>query len=142
MFHIHCDADIVTFRYYNRGLDLTAPARLREEWDNVLKHLLDFTPRKGSQRSGLMCIKKEAWKRVGGFQDRPDFEEQFIMHSGLVHEHVISTTILHLRTGYSKEKQLLQGVARKRARYPLWKTIGHVYLHFKPYVLVGYLNEK
>ncbi len=132
--------DVVTFRYWNRGLGLSFAGRLREEWDNCLKKLLDLTPRKGDQRSGLMAIRKEAWKKTGGFVDSANFEEQFLLHSGLRHWHDRDSKILHLRSGYGRDKQLLQGMARKQSNFPLWKVLGHSMLHFKPYVLVGYLQ--
>jgi hypothetical protein len=134
--------DVVTFRYWNRGLDQGFAGRLREEWDNKLKKILDLTtPGKGSQRTGLMAIRREAWLRIGGFRDSANFEEQFLLHSGLEHWHDIHSQILHLRSGYGRDKQLLQGVARRQSCFPLWKVIGHTFLHFKPYVLVGYLQE-
>jgi hypothetical protein len=133
--------DVVTFRYWNHGLGLSFLGRMREEWDNVLKKMLDLTPRRGSQRSGLMAIRRDAWEKVGGFVDSANFEELFLLHSGLAHYHNTYSKILHLRTGYSKNKQILQGVARRQSGFPLWRVFGHSVLHFKPYVLVAYLQD-
>jgi hypothetical protein len=132
--------DVVTFRYWNGGLDLSPAERFREEWDNTLKHLLDLTPRKGDQRSGLMAIRRSAWEKTGGFRDCPNFEEVFLLKSGLHIVHDRKTRIMHLRSGYSPDKQYLQGVARRRAGYPAWKTLAHSMLHLKPHVLRGYLQ--
>lgn len=116
-------------------------------WDTVLLKLLDrISPYKGSQRSGVFALRKSVWEQLGGFADVPsevDVFRQAVVDHGYTFVHDPSTKVLHLRGGYDRARQYLQGVARwQQLSYPLWKVVAHCFLHFKPHVLPGYLHSR
>jgi len=135
--------DAVSFRYYNWTLNASLIWRIREIYDNILKKVLDIiSPYKESYHSGIFAFRREAWERTH-LRDIPSEYDDFLKRLGAKrHLHIRDTNILHLRAGFSKGRQLMQGMSRCQLNYPLWKVIAHCFLHLKPYVLIGYLQEK
>lgn len=134
---------MVDFRYLNyepRGLNL------RNAWLwNLTKFVDRFGRRGATQESGIYGVRKSVYEQIGGLEDVPteeDWLRRRVKESGFKHVHVTRNKgNIHLRTSQDKERQLMQGKTRFLQGQGLVKVLGHGLLYFKPYVILGYVQE-
>ena len=138
-FHwINPQVGMVDFRYYQCD-----PFRwnFHVTWDTALLKLSDKLFRYGTVRSGLYGIRRTIYDKVGGLKDcatEEDWLRRDVQALGYIHHHVKSTNNFHLRPSYDKQRQLMQGISRRKQQYSLLRTIAHSILHLKPWVFKGY----
>ena len=143
------DNDMVGFSYLNRDLNTST---IRLCYESFLKNTFRKIDLKHEVwRGGIFGTKRKIWQKLH-FRDIPsqygehtqffDFKQRLLEHGGK-YCYVEITKNLHLRdNALRKQNQLLQGKTRSRIlKHPLWKVVLHSFLHLKPYVLIGYLNE-
>lgn len=129
------DVDIVCFTYKCYSLFANVLFRIKDEWVNLCGKIirkLGVHP----TRTGIYLMKNDS-AVIPDCESEYDFMQQ---KHGTV---VIETKSLHLRPGFSKEKQLESG--RSRAvlpQYNLLKVLVPAFLQFQPYLLVGYLHAR
>jgi len=131
----------VDFRYYQHD-----PYRFNFHvcWDTMLLTLSDKLFNYGTTRSGLYGIPRNVYDEAGGIVDSPteeDWLRKTVVSLGYKHLHIKSTRNIHLRPSYDRQRQLLQGASRRKQGYSLSRAVAHSILHFKPYVLKGYLQD-
>jgi len=123
---------------------------LRTSYEACLKKL--YRPfNSGEWYGGVFGVKRKVWRKYH-FQDsvygkgrgHPQFAlfKDKIVRDGFKYHYVSSTQNLAIRSvALYRENQILQGQRRATLGFPLWKILLHSFLHLKPYVLIGYLNE-
>lgn len=134
---------MVDFRYRNYN-PFCLNIRPAFEW--ALSGLMDHIRKdSATQRSGVFVIRKRVF-RVIGFEDVPteeDWLRKRVVGMGFKHFHVIGNKgNWHLRPGYTKDRQFLQGVSRFHQGHGFVRVLGHTILWLKPYVLKGFLYAK
>jgi len=137
----------VSFRYWNYTVSKPVLSffRFREAWDNFLKRILQGVWKNRNYHSGIFAFRRGVYEAVGGLRDVPSEYDDFLSRvegAGFRHLYVDWVDILHLRAGYSRNRQLLQGITKARLGYSFPYTFLGAVLHLKPYQVVGYLAEK
>lgn len=137
-------ADILSFFYYAYDLH---QFKYRQWYLNFLNRYINIAKIWQGQlawRSGHMAFKRELWEKLH-LQDVPSEYDNFLeraIKAGFQYKFVRNVKNYHLRVGLRKDRQLLQGMSRaQRGVHPLM-VLGHCFIHFKPYVWVGYWHER
>lgn len=115
--------------------------RIHEEYINFLKrYLLDrVSPYRMEFTTGVYCFRKSLAKLRDIPEEYNDLHNQ-IRAKGYVAAYVPDAGIIHLRTGLSKEKQILHGRVRAKIHEPLMKVALHSIINFKPWTLITFLR--
>lgn len=132
------------FRYFNYDL-FNMRLRLHGFYDNLYRNVIQHF-RRETRHSGFYAFRKEMTDSIGGLKDVPSEYDEFarrIRKSKWRYVYVPYTSTLHLRVGLTKNRQFQQGRARYYLpQYNLAKTFFHSLVHFKPYLIKGYLHER
>jgi len=132
------------FRYYDYDI-FSFKRRIHGFYNNLYKNLVQHI-RKEARHTGFYAFRKQMMLEIGGLEDLPSEYDWFarkVKASKWHYKYIPYTKTLHLRPGLSRFKQYNQGKARFHLpQYNLLKTILHSFVHFKPYLIVGYLHER
>jgi len=132
------------FRYLDYDL-FNFKRKIQGFYNNLYKSLIQHV-RKEARHTGFYAFRRQMMLEIGGLEDVPseyDFFSRKVKKSKWRYKYIPYTNTLHLRPGLSKAKQYEQGKARFHLpQYSLLKTVLHSFVHFKPYLIVGYLHEK
>jgi glycosyltransferase involved in cell wall biosynthesis len=132
------------FRYLNFN-PLNLRLRLHGHYENLYRNLIERV-RPETRHTGVYAIAKQCWDEVGPFPDIIS-EYDYFCHKVRASRWALGyeprTRILHLRPGLTPKKQYSQGTARAYLPgYGLIKTLFHSLIHFKPYLLTGFLHAR
>lgn len=134
---------VVTYRHYPYRL---GTVHLREGWEILLSKTLDKLGKFKVTQFGVFGLRKTIFEELGGFHDviSPfnDYKQR-VLKAGYTCLHNTSTSILHLRPEWDRQRQHSLGRARAiELHYSLWRVLVHSFLHLKPHVLTGYLDAR
>ena len=134
----------VCFRYLNYDV-FNFTMRVKGYYENLYRNIIERF-RKEARHTGFYAFRKKTMEDVGELKDIPSEYNEFsnrIKASPWLFEYVPSVCAIHLRPGLSRSKQILQGRSRYYlSNYNLVKTVFHSFVHVKPYLVTGYLQEK
>jgi len=134
----------VCYRYYNYDL-FNFWRRLHGHYENLYKSITQKF-RRQARHTGFYAFRKEMMRQIGGLKDIPSEYDEFCRRAkknGWKVIYVPNSKTLHLRPGLTPRKQYIQGTARTTLpNYNMFNTLFHAFIHFKPYLLVGFLHAK
>ena len=132
------------FRYLNYDL-FDFKMRVKGHYENLYRNLIEKV-RKQARHTGFYAFRRKTMDEVGGLKDIPSEYNEWssrIKKSSWLYEYVPYVCAIHLRPGLNKSKQILQGQSRfYLPNYNFVKTLFHSFIHVKPYLIQGYLQEK
>jgi len=134
LFKRHTQLEVVVFSYKQYTLDGSIFQRIRDKWVNLatgISRKTNIQPK----HTGIYLIKKSLAK----ITDHPSEYDVVQQKTKLIH---IETNTLHLRPGYSKQKQIGRGKARMvLPQYNFLKILLSTIIGLQPYMLTSYLME-
>jgi glycosyltransferase involved in cell wall biosynthesis len=132
------------YRYINYD-PFSLRVRVHGHYENLYRNLIEQV-RPEARHTGVYSIRKSCWKELGPFPDIISEYDYFchkVRESSWDLDYEPATRILHLRPGLTPKKQYSQGTARAYLPgYGLLKTAFHSMIHFKPYLLTGFLHAR
>ncbi len=132
------------FRYINYDL-LSLKMRAKGYYENLYRNMIEKF-RKQARHTGFYAFRKKTMNEVGGLRDEPSEYNEWssrIKESNWLYKYIPSVCAIHLRPGLEKSKQILQGQSRFHLpNYNFVKTLFHSFVHVKPYLIQGYIQEK
>lgn len=134
----------VCFRYLNFDL-FSLKMRIHGHYENIYKTLIQKF-RREARHTGFYAFRRKMMMEIGGLADIVSEYDEYCRRAekhGWKVIYVPYTKTLHLRPGLSSKKQYIQGTARATLpSYNLFKTAIHSFIHFKPYLLVGFIHAR